>query len=51
MSETKRQKNALDSVQRVLGLAEESAGTARADDLIQIADRYLAIAKENNCTQ
>lgn len=41
---TKREAEALDHAKRVLGAAEQAAGHGQADRLIQIADRWLAIA-------
>lgn len=41
---TKRQAEALDNAKRVLKLAEDTAQYAISERLIEIADRYLAIA-------
>lgn len=41
---TKRQAQALDEATRILKLAEESAQYNVSERLIEIADRYLAIA-------
>lgn len=41
---TKRESEALDNAKRVLKLAEESAQYSISERLIEIADRYLAIA-------
>lgn len=42
---TKRECEALDEARRVLLLAESAVGTGKTDRLIQIADRWLAIAE------
>jgi hypothetical protein len=39
----KRKRTELDNAVRLLAKAETAAGTNRADDLIQIADRYIAL--------
>lgn len=42
---TRREEAALDQAKRVLLEAEHAAGHGQADRLIQIADRWLAIAE------
>jgi hypothetical protein len=44
---TKRETEALDNAKRVLEAAEKADGTAKADRLIQIADRWLSLADKS----
>jgi hypothetical protein len=48
MGLTKRQTEALDNARRVLEAAEAAASPSKADQLIQIADRYLTLARESS---
>lgn len=41
---TRRETEALDNAKRVLVKAESAAGTGAAEKLIQVVDRWLAIA-------